>query len=146
MSTILDIVRELPRWVLIVAFFIFATFMVSSIVFGRFMIAGYEFGFGPGNITHGSVSYTVVGSVKKEDGKPPFDITISAQYPPLYPTGKGDIVGLEVSKGPDGKFPQIGLSHDGYAPEGVDLNNKASVEERDHELHIREVIVLKAIP
>jgi hypothetical protein len=144
-TMIVDIIRALPKWLVIIAFFVLVIFMVISISFGKFSIAGYEFGFGPKGITNPPISYSIKGQVKKEDQKPPSDVQISSQYPPLYPTGAGTIVGLRVWKDPDGKFPVLAFQHDGYAVEAVDLNDKAQVEENDGELKIKETIVLKPI-
>jgi hypothetical protein len=143
---IADIIRALPKWLVIIAFFVLVIFMVISISFGKFLIAGYEFGFGPKSNTNPPISYWIQGQVKKEDQKPPSDIMISPQFPPFYPTGDGTIVGLRVWKDPDGKFPVLAFSHDGYAVEAVNLNNKAEVEEEDGELKITKTIVLKPIP
>src|SRR5215813_962712 len=68
--------------------------------------------------------YIVKGTVKKEDGKDPGDITITTQYPPLRPNYDGEIIGLEVRRGQDGRFPVLSFDRDNYILKGVNLNDE----------------------
>jgi hypothetical protein len=144
MSDILkDILKVLPKWAAVVAFCVFVLFMVISPFFGNFKIAGYEFGFSSKSTL---ASYPVIGTVEKFDQKPVIDITISPRFPPLYPSGSGDIAGLEVWKGPDGRFPVLAFSHPDYQVEAIDLNDTDKVEEKDGKLRIKEKMILRPFP
>jgi hypothetical protein len=148
-----DIIKALPKWVFTVAFCVFVAFMVVSLFLGTFKIGGFEFGFSPkskDSVDKDSVDkdsvYTVIGTVETSDKKPPYEITISPRFPPLFPSAEGTIVGLDVWKGPDGKFPILYFSHQSYAPVAIDLNDtdKVSIvkDGKDLKIQIKKTIIM----
>ncbi len=130
-----EIIKTLPRWVFTVAFLALVIFMAMSFFLGTpFMIAGKEFGFSRKNKEVESnkepilVSYRVQGTVETAGKGNPHEVLISPQYPPLYPSAQGSIVGLYVWKGPDGKFPKLNFSHPDYWEIPINLNDTDKVQ------------------
>jgi hypothetical protein len=66
-------------------------------------------------------AYLVTGTVQKDDGSDPGDVTISTHYPPLVPNGSGQITSLYVEQDADGKLPSLGFRCLGYSDEGINL-------------------------
>jgi hypothetical protein len=90
-------------------------------------------------------AYIVKGTVKKEDGADPGDITITTQHPPLHPAYNGEIVGLEVRRGQDGRLPTLSFDRDRYTLIGVNLNDEEKALIGNDEIIIRNPIQLKLL-
>ncbi len=90
--------------------------------------------------------YTVRGTVRKDDAASPRDVLIITRYPPLYPSAEGEIISLEVWRGPDGKFPVVSFSHPDYSVEPLDLNDTGKVEFRNTEIRIKKGVQLLRLP
>ena len=90
--------------------------------------------------------YTVRGTIKKADSASPKDIQIVTRYPPLYVSPSGEIVGLEVWKGPDGKLPNLFFDHPDYEAMPIDLNDPEKVEIKGLDIKIKQTIELRRVP
>lgn len=90
-------------------------------------------------------AYIVKGTVKKEDGEDPGDITITTQHPPLHPTYDGEIVGLEVRRGQDGRLPTLSFDSNSYTLIPVNLNDAEKAVIGNDEIIIRNPIQLKLL-
>ena len=95
-----------------------------------------------GSVGRDGTVYKVSGKLVKADGKPPYDITIMTQYPPDYPDGTGDIVGLRVWRDPQGRLPILAFCHPDYAVEAVDLNEPAVAAIQGDKVKLKETIKL----
>lgn len=93
-----------------------------------------------------AISYTVSGTIIKEDGEPARDVQIISRYPPLYPSPSGAIVNLQVWKSPDGRFPVVSFVHPDYSVTPVDLNDSKVVEFNDGKIHIKSEVTLNSLP
>ena len=91
-------------------------------------------------------SFMVSGAIVKEDGGKPRDVQIFTRFPPLYPSPAGEIVNLQVWKGPDGRFPALSFSHPRYAVTPVDLNDQNVVEIEKERIHIKNPVTLYSLP
>ncbi len=96
--------------------------------------------------THQEPRYPVRGTVRKSDSRSPSDILIIPWYPPMRPSPQGEIVGLEVGRGPGGRFPVLGFSSDGYFDQPIDLNEPDKVDVRGGGLTIKDTVVLQRSP
>lgn len=148
-----DFIKALPKWVFVVAFSIFVVFMVTSPFFGTFKLFGYEFGYSRksadkpvSSVEPMTTEYTVGGHVQKSDGQEPSDVTIWIGFPPFAPTGSGEIIGVNVWKGPNGKFPNVAFTHGDYGSEAIDLNDEGRVLRDGNTLTIRQPVVMRPVP
>jgi hypothetical protein len=96
----------------------------------------------PGTPGSNATIYKVSGKLAKADGKPPIDVTIATRYPPDFPDGSGDIVGVRVWRDPQGRLPNLAFCHPGYAVEAIDLNEPTLAEIRGDQIKLRETVEL----
>jgi hypothetical protein len=89
--------------------------------------------------------YTVRGTVKKTDSATSKDIQIVTRYPPLYASPDGEIVGLDVWRGPDGKLPNLFFDHPDYEGMPIDLNDPEKTKIKDKEIKIIQTIELRRV-
>ena len=126
-----EVLKALPRWLITAAFLVVVIFMIASLFLGSFKIGGYEFGFSSRGKESESVkapsTYRVRGTVETPGKGNPNEVLVSPQYPPLHPSAEGYLVGLDVWKGPDGRFPKVNFSHPDYWDDPIDLNDPEKV-------------------
>ena len=85
--------------------------------------------------------FSIIGTVKKEDGEKPVDITIIRGHPVLTASPDGEIIGLDVWRNPQGKLPILMFSSSGYFGLPVDLNKYDEII-HDNDIDIGEVILM----